>query len=144
MTTMGKLILNAILARLDALETTVLGRPRRRLTKRDVAELEGIDPRSVMRGVKRGTYAEPEVENKRLYWWSDTYRLKAGSADSAAAKAGARSAAAQGSTSPRGEAARRERTLHRRPGDLRQRRGRAVVRRPQAEPRGRQGNGRST
>jgi hypothetical protein len=87
MTTMGKLILNAILARLDALETTVLGRPRRRLTKRDVAELEGIDPRSVMRGVKRGTYAEPEVENKRLYWWSDTYRLKAGSADSAAAKA---------------------------------------------------------
>ena len=49
---MGKLILDEILARLAALETAVLGRPRRRLSKTELAKQEGCSPREVMRRVK--------------------------------------------------------------------------------------------
>jgi hypothetical protein len=83
---MGKLVFDAIHARLDALERAMFGQVRRRLTKRDVAELEGVNPRTIMRGVGR-LYAKPEIINKRLYWWSDTYRLQRGKPDTAAARA---------------------------------------------------------
>ena len=87
MTHASKPLLSAIVARLDALEQKVLGHVRRRLTKRQLAELEGVSTRGVMRRVKRGDYAQPEVENGRLYWWSDSYRRKPASADTAEAKA---------------------------------------------------------
>ena len=84
---MGKLALDAILARLDALEQKTFGHVRQRWSKRQLAEHEGVTPRSIMRGVERGKYAQPMVENGRLYWWSDSYRLKDGIADTAAMKA---------------------------------------------------------
>jgi hypothetical protein len=80
-----KLALNDIRARLAALESAVYGHSRERWSKRKVAEHDGVNPRTVMRGV--GTvYAKPEVENGRLYWWSDTYRLKPAAADTPALK----------------------------------------------------------
>src|SRR5215469_10047914 len=88
--TVGKLVLDAILARLDALETAVLGRPRRRLSKTEVALQEGCTPRTVMRKVAAGILPPPDnVENDRLYWWSDSLERhrKRGQADTAAARA---------------------------------------------------------
>jgi hypothetical protein len=70
---MGKLILDEILARLATLETAVLGRPRRRLPKSEVARQEGYTPRHLMRKVKDRTFPPPdEVINGRLSWWTDT------------------------------------------------------------------------
>jgi hypothetical protein len=82
-----KLALAAVLARLDALERATFGHPRHRLTKRQVAELEGVSTRTIDRGVARGIYSPPEIENKRLYWWSDTYRRVPSAADTPAARA---------------------------------------------------------
>jgi hypothetical protein len=84
---MSKPELAAVQARLDALENATFGHTRRRLTKRQVAELEGCSTRHVMRGVARGIYAKPEIENKRCYWWSDTYRRVPGTTDTKAARA---------------------------------------------------------
>jgi hypothetical protein len=83
----GKLIVAEIIAHLAALETAVHGAPRRRWGKRQLAEHEDISTREVMRRVARGVYAQPEIENGRLYWWSDSYRRVSGTADSPAAKA---------------------------------------------------------
>jgi hypothetical protein len=77
----NKPTLTAVLARLDALEKKTFGHVRRRLSKRQVAELEGKSTRSVDRGVERGIYARPEIENGRCWWWSDTYRCEPATAD---------------------------------------------------------------
>src|SRR5262245_62686335 len=82
-----KLILDAILARLDAIERATFGYVRHRLTKRQLAEIEGCSTRTIDRGVARGVYAQPEIENKRLYWWSDTYKRTSVTVDTPAAKA---------------------------------------------------------
>ena len=84
---MSKPALAAIQARLDALEQLMFGHPRHRLTKRQVAELEGCSTRHIDRGVKRGIYAPPEIENNRCYWWSDSYRLKSTKPDTRASRA---------------------------------------------------------
>jgi len=88
---MGKLVLDTILARLDALEAVVLGRPRERLTKTDLAKEEGVSTRSVDRRVKEGKLPPPDdVINNRLYWWSDSierHRRTRSAADTAAARA---------------------------------------------------------
>jgi hypothetical protein len=89
----GKIIIDAILARLDALETALHGRPRRRLTKGDLAKQEGITTRSVDRRVAEGKLPPADdVINGRLYWWSDSLErhrkaAAADTADTAAARA---------------------------------------------------------
>jgi hypothetical protein len=87
---MSKLILGAILDRLDALETAALGRPRKRMSKADLAKEEGCSTRQVMRKVEQKLLPPPDdVINGRLFWWSDSierYR-KRGKADTAAARA---------------------------------------------------------
>jgi hypothetical protein len=70
-----------IIARIDALERATFGYARRRLTKKQLAEIENCSTRSIDRGVKRGVYAPPEIENKRCFWWSDTYRVASGAVD---------------------------------------------------------------
>src|SRR5262245_5975333 len=50
----SKLTLDTILARLDALEAAVLGRPRVRLSKAELAKAEGISTRTVDRRVEKG------------------------------------------------------------------------------------------
>lgn len=84
---MSKPLLAAIQARLDALERATFGHPRHRLTKRQLAKLEGCSTRSIDRGVVRGIYRAPEVENNRCYWWSDNYRCASGGVDTPAARA---------------------------------------------------------
>jgi len=84
---MSKPELAAIQHRLAALEQKTFGHERQRWSKRQLAEHEGVSTRHVMRGVKRGIYAKPEIENKRCYWWSDSYRCKPVAADTAAARA---------------------------------------------------------
>ena len=88
---MGKLIIDAILARLDALETTVHGRPRQRLTKADLAQQEGVTTRSIDRRVAEGKLPPADdIINGRLYWWSDSivrHRRIRGAPDTAAARA---------------------------------------------------------
>ena len=84
---MGKLILDAIHARLDALEKRTFGHVRERWGKRKLAEKEGCSTREVMRRVKRKVYAEPEIENGRCYWWSDSYRRVPSTADTPALRA---------------------------------------------------------
>ena len=70
---MGKLILDAILARLDALECARSGNPASGSQEARLAKREGVGPREVdRRRLKRGIYAAPEIENGRLYWWSDS------------------------------------------------------------------------
>jgi hypothetical protein len=70
---MSKILLDAILARLDALEATVLGQPRRRLSKTELARQEGCTPRTVMRKVEDEILPPPDdVINGRLFWWSDS------------------------------------------------------------------------
>jgi hypothetical protein len=76
-----KLIIAEMQAQIAALQRAVHGHVRERWGKRKVAEKEGCSTREVMRRVKRGVYAEPEVEGNRLYWWSDTYRRASGTAD---------------------------------------------------------------
>src|SRR5262249_56022750 len=70
--------LRAHSARLDALEVAVHGHVRRRWSKRQLAEQEGISTRTVDRRVADGVYVSPEVESGRLYWWSDSFRRGAG------------------------------------------------------------------
>jgi len=87
---MGKIIIDAILARLDALETALHGRPRRRLTKGDLAKQEGITTRSVDRRVAEGKLPPADdIISGRLYWWSDSLEChrKPATADTAAARA---------------------------------------------------------
>jgi hypothetical protein len=68
-----KLLFDAINARLDALETAAGGRPRRRLSKTQLAEVEGCSPREVMRRVARKALPPPDdIINGRLFWWSDS------------------------------------------------------------------------
>ena len=50
---MGKLLLDEILARLDALEAAAFGRPHRRLSKKALAAQRGCSTRQVMRDVER-------------------------------------------------------------------------------------------
>src|SRR5262245_57987750 len=76
-----------ILARLAALEQEAFGHARHRLTKKQLAELEGRSTRSIDRGVNSGKYRAPEIENKRCKWWSDNYRLKGGDDDTPEARA---------------------------------------------------------
>ena len=84
---MSKPSIAAILARLDALERALFGEPHARLSTSQLAEKEGISTRSVARNVARGVYRQPEIENNRLYWWSHTYRLTPGTADTPAMRA---------------------------------------------------------
>jgi hypothetical protein len=85
----GKLALDAINARLDALEAAAFGRPRRRLSKTELAKIEGCSTRQIMRKVEQKLLPPPDdVINKRLFWWSDSierYRRRA-QADSPAAR----------------------------------------------------------
>jgi hypothetical protein len=60
---------------------------RERWTKRKLAEKEGCSTREVMRRVKRKVYVEPEIENGRCYWWSDSYRRVPSTADTPAMRA---------------------------------------------------------
>jgi hypothetical protein len=87
---MGKLILDAINARLDALESALLGQPRRRLSKTELARQEGCSTREVMRRVKDHKLPPPDdIVSGRLFWWSDSIERhrKRGAADTAAARA---------------------------------------------------------
>jgi hypothetical protein len=84
---MSKLQFAAVHARLAALEQRTFGYVRHRWSKRQLAEHEGVTPRTVDRGVVRGIYAQPEIENGRLYWWSDSYRRVPGAVDTAAMRA---------------------------------------------------------
>jgi hypothetical protein len=89
---MGKLILDAINARLDALESALLGQPRRRLSKTELARQEGCSTREVMRRVKADPPKLPppdDIISGRLFWWSDSIERhrKRGAADTAAARA---------------------------------------------------------
>jgi hypothetical protein len=77
----------AVHARLAALEQKTFGHVRHRWSKRQVAEHEGVSTRTIDRGVARGIYSPPEIENGRLYWWSDSYRVVPGAADTPAARA---------------------------------------------------------
>jgi len=75
MTSMSKILLEAICARLDALESAQFGGPRRRLSKTELARQEGCSTREVMRrvDVKDGRLPPPDdVINGRLFWWSDS------------------------------------------------------------------------
>jgi hypothetical protein len=83
----NKQILAAVLARLAALEQKTFGHVRHRWSKQQVAEHEGVSTRTIDRGVARGIYAQPEVENGRLFWWSDSYRRVPATADTPAARA---------------------------------------------------------
>jgi hypothetical protein len=86
---MSKLVLAAILARLDALEAAAFGRPRQRLSKAELAKAEGCSTRQVMRKVEQKLLPPPDdVINNRLFWWSDTIeRHRRKRADSPAARA---------------------------------------------------------
>jgi hypothetical protein len=89
---MSKLILDTIFARLDALEAAVLGRPRKRFSKSELAKDEGCTTRTVDRRVEKGALPPPDdVINGRLFWWSDSlerHRKRMGAqADTPAARA---------------------------------------------------------
>jgi hypothetical protein len=85
---MGKVALDAIDARLAALETAAFGHVRRRLSKTELARAEGITPRTVMRRVKDGTLPpSDDIINGRHFWWSDSierHRQKRAQADTPA------------------------------------------------------------
>ena len=66
---MSRLALDAILARLDALERRVLGHARRRVTKAEKARLEGVSTRTIARRVAVGLLEPPEIINGRWYFW---------------------------------------------------------------------------
>jgi hypothetical protein len=82
---MGKLILDAINARLDALETTVLGHTRRRETRAQRARRKGVSPRTIARRVANGTEDQPDLINGRWYFWID--EPERGTPDTAEARA---------------------------------------------------------
>jgi hypothetical protein len=83
-----KLILNTILARLDALETATLGRPRKRQSKAEVAKDEGCTTRTVDRRVKQGLLPpSDDVIGGRHFWWSDSLeRFRADTPEARAAR----------------------------------------------------------
>jgi hypothetical protein len=86
---MGKLALDAIHLRLDALERRTFGHPRQRLSKRQLAEHEGCSTRQVMRKVEQKLLPPPDdVTNGRLFWWSDSLERhrKRAQADTPAAR----------------------------------------------------------
>jgi hypothetical protein len=68
---MSKLVLDAILVRLDALERRVLGRARSRVTKAEKARREGVSTRTITRRVDAGLLEQPEIINGRWYFWVD-------------------------------------------------------------------------
>ena len=68
---MSKLDLDAILARLAALERRVLGHSRRRVTKAEMARREGVSTRTIARRVAAGLLEPPEIINDRWYFWVD-------------------------------------------------------------------------
>jgi hypothetical protein len=82
-----KLIIAEMQAQIAALQRAVHGHVRERWSKRRLAEKEGCCTREVMRRVKRKVYAEPEIENGRCYWWSDSYRRVPSTADTPAMRA---------------------------------------------------------
>jgi predicted DNA-binding transcriptional regulator AlpA len=86
-----KFIFDTILARLDALEAATMGRPRRRLSKAELAKLEGISTRSVDRRVKdRRLPPSDDIIGGRHFWWSDSlerHRRMHANPDSPAARA---------------------------------------------------------
>jgi hypothetical protein len=87
----NKLILDTILARLDALETSALGRPRKRLSKAELAKAEGVTTRTVDRRIEQQILPpSDDVINGRHFWWSDSlerHRRKRTQADTPAARA---------------------------------------------------------
>jgi predicted DNA-binding transcriptional regulator AlpA len=66
-----KLTFSTILDRLDTLESAVLGRIRRRLSKPELARREGVSTRTIDRRVRDGLLPPPDVVARRLYWWLD-------------------------------------------------------------------------
>lgn len=88
---MNKILLDTILSRLDALEASAFGRPRRRLSKTQLAEAEGCSTREVMRRVERKALPPPDdVISNRLFWWSDhveRHRRQRATTDSPSLKA---------------------------------------------------------
>jgi hypothetical protein len=68
---MSKLLFDAILARLDALERKLLGRARRRISRAEKAKLEGVTPRTIARRVAAGLLEQPDIINGRWYFWVD-------------------------------------------------------------------------
>jgi predicted DNA-binding transcriptional regulator AlpA len=70
---MSEKVVSDLLQRVAALEQKVLGgTPDRRLTKRQVAEREGVSPRTVDRHVAAGLFPAPEMICGRAYWWLST------------------------------------------------------------------------
>jgi hypothetical protein len=70
---MGKILIDSILTRLDALETALHGQPRRRLSKSELAKQEGVTTRSIDRRVVEGRLPPADdVISGRLYWWTDS------------------------------------------------------------------------
>lgn len=84
---MSKPILATIQDRLDQLEHAVFKPTVRLLSKRQLAELEGVSTRTVDRRVADGVYTPPQIENGRCRWPSDNYRRVHATADSAEARA---------------------------------------------------------
>jgi hypothetical protein len=86
---MSKLVLDAILARLDALERHVLGRVRRRVTKAEKARREGVSTRTIARWVDADRLEKPEIINGRWYFWiTEGEQPQPDITDSAEARAG--------------------------------------------------------
>ena len=56
---MSRLALDAILARLDALERRVLGHARRRVTKAEKARLEGVSTRTIAAAWPSACWSRP-------------------------------------------------------------------------------------
>jgi hypothetical protein len=82
---MSKLVLDAINARLDALETAVLGHTRRRETRAQRARRKGVSTRTIARRVANGTEDQPDLIDGRWYFWVD--EPERGTPDTAEARA---------------------------------------------------------
>jgi hypothetical protein len=68
-----KLIIDALLDRVAALEIAVNGRPPHRVSKPELAKEESCSTRTVDRRVEQKLLPPPDdVINGRLFWWSDT------------------------------------------------------------------------
>jgi hypothetical protein len=80
----NKPVLAAILARLGVLERRVLGHVRIRETKAERARRKGVSTRTIARRVADGTEDQPDIINKRWYFWVD--EPERGTADTAEAR----------------------------------------------------------